>query len=228
MSVKIKFINTASIHDVLHPVPSKSMIPDWYKDTQGDAHSTRPDGPLSTVKRCMPVFDSITAGYLLLTHEDIIIEGPNNEAPYFHWMDKDAPSVSFHSSEQARKYPGRHFDVPKYKNKWGIVTEPGYSCLFIDPTHRDSPIRILEGIVDTDTYNDCIEFPFMLKDQKWRGTIPAGTPIAQVIPFKRESFSMEVSESQEDLRLAHKGGKLVRSIYVHAYKKMLWSKKDYS
>ena len=52
--------------------------------------------------------------------------------------------------------------------------------------HRESVFTIMDGIVDTDSYNALVNFPFFLNDWSYEGLIPAGTPMAQVIPFKRE------------------------------------------
>ena len=51
----------------------------------------------------------------------------------------------------------------KFGNKWLIKTPPGYSCLFIHPMNRvENRFKLIEGIVDTDTYVNTINFPFIL------------------------------------------------------------------
>ena len=51
----------------------------------------------------------------------------------------------------------------KFINKWLIKTPPGYSCLFVKPlNHFETRFEIISGVVDTDTYINTINFPFLL------------------------------------------------------------------
>jgi len=94
--------------------------------------------------------------------------------------------------------------------------------LFVQPLHRESLFTILPGIVDTDTYNATVNFPFVLNDANFEGLIPAGTPLAQVIPIKREQWQMQFDNfNQEETRL-----KMHTKIFDR-YKSMFWSKKEY-
>ena len=121
---------------------------------------------------------------------------------------------------------GNEFSYPKWNNTWGITTPPGYSCLFISPLHRETPIIALPGIVDTDTYSAPVNFPFVLRDPKMDGLIPAGTPIIQVIPFKRDSWSMEIGK-EEDLVVQAKTTNKLRSVFFDSYKRQFRQQKDY-
>jgi hypothetical protein len=59
----------------------------------------------------------------------------------------------------------------------------------------------LPAIVDTDKHPIMVNFPFFLKEN-FSGVIPYGTPIVQVIPFKRENWKSKFSisaKSQEEL-----------------------------
>lgn len=238
--VPIKFINVGRVHEEYYPIPAKHAIPDWYKETESNIKSVDPTGKgkymdefgtsSSTIKRCMPVFDAISAGYILVTHEDLYVDGDIGAAPFFYWTDSQDPSIKFHSPEQAEKHPNTIPDqgIPKWANNWAIITELGYSCMFLRPMHRDTPIMIFEGIVDTDTYHSRVQLPFVLKDSSFRGLIPAGTPIAQVIPFKRESYRYEVSETQEDLIEVQKSRKRLKSVFINSYKKKFWFRKEYN
>ena len=84
-------------------------------------------------------------------------------------------------------------------NPWGIKTPRGYSVLICNPMHNKSSIfSILEGIVDTDKYHVPINFPFIIIDKDFEGIIPAGTTIAQVIPFKRNRWTFSISKKEKD------------------------------
>jgi hypothetical protein len=80
----------------------------------------------------------------------------------------------------------------KWNNYWRITTPAGYSCLFRQPSWRfDLPFYTASGIVDTDRHPVAVNFPFFFLNG-WHGIIEAGTPIVQVIPFKRDDWESEV------------------------------------
>jgi hypothetical protein len=214
--------------DVFPPAPTKNYLPDWYKATDSYINGERKpvgEGNVSvTIKKCMPVFDALTAGYLIFTYTDIYVSQKDN-SPYYEWPTGDI--LQWHPTVQAPNHPKHNeHPYPKFMNGWSIQTPKGYSCLFINPTHRESPISILEGVVDTDTYTNTINFPFVLKDSKFEGLIPRGTPIVQVIPFERESWRMEIGEHNEK-EFFKTRGKLL-SQFFDKYKTDFWHRKDYA
>ena len=75
MTQKIKFSNNSGYKDLLKPVPAYTMVPEWYKKTEsyigGEKKPTESGDTLATIKRCMPVFDAISAGYLILLPADV-------------------------------------------------------------------------------------------------------------------------------------------------------------
>lgn len=214
-----------------YPVAGVKAVPEWYKkmetsfaNDKTDSYSVRQS---QTIKRCMPVLDAITTGYILKTHTDILVKD-NDGVMAFEWAHDTQDTISFHSAYQLINY--RELDLPhgapKLRNPWGIKTPKGYSCLFMPPTHRPaSGIRILEGIVDTDLYTNSVQFPFLI-DKDFLGTIPAGTPIAQVIPFKRTSFRMEIGTSKEQ-KENDSVLRLLRSTWINGYRKKFRADKDY-
>lgn len=238
----IVFTKTFDVSDEFEPKPADKFIPDWYKNLDSYfTGSKKPDGKggtTSTIKRCMPVFDAITGGYILVTHTDIFVsqkktinEQTNEEAtiPMYEWPSSNA--LGFHPIFQAPNYPDRNnlhdFAMyPKFINPWAIQTPPGYSCLFVQPFHRESIFTILPGIVDTDTYSAPVNFPFALKDWSFEGLIPAGTPMAQVIPFKRDSWEMKFGTIDE-FKKQQSITNLLRTKFFDSYKTQFRSKKEY-
>jgi hypothetical protein len=225
----IKFIKTANLTERFYPVPASSLVPEWYKKTHsylGENQKKIPNidntnGTTATIKKCMPVFDAMTTGYFILLPADVYVHQKDG-LPYYQWSDLGL--VDFHPIEQAPNHPDRKGSAPypKFISYWGIKTPKGYSCLFTAPKHRNNPFTILDGIVDTDTYFSPVNFPFVLNDITFEGMIPAGTPIAQVIPFKRDAFEMEIGD--EDLSLINS---LLASKFFDRYKNYFWAKKDY-
>ena len=208
----------------------------------------------ATIKRCMPIFDAITSGYTIVTHTDLYIF--QEEIVYYDQeifnktgenvllseeklknLTRTAPSyktalfdaIQFHSIEQAPTHPnrnGHNVAYPKWISPWGIKTPKGYSCLFLPPMHRENVFQILPGIVDTDTYTAPVNFPFTLNNSEYEGLVPAGTPIAQVIPFKRDSWEMSIGDP-EDLKEQRNVLILTTNRFFDSYKKHFRQEKDY-
>jgi hypothetical protein len=78
----------------------------------------------------------------------------------------------------------------KFHNLWTIEAPDGYALLFTHPFNRfDLPFTTLTGLVDCDRYHDnWIHFPAHWHDLKFSGVLPKGTPVAQCMPVKRDSW----------------------------------------
>jgi hypothetical protein len=69
--------------------------------------------------------------------------------------------------------------------------------LFIHPLNSgDTPFHSFSGIVDTDKHPVTVNFPFLIR-KDFEGNIPAGTPMIQVIPFKRDKWESKVIDNKE-------------------------------
>jgi hypothetical protein len=259
---KITFTDTYGLPDEFKPKPSIECIPEWYKTVQSymtDDLQKKPTGngmTTGTIKKCMPVFDSITSGYIIPTYSDVYVsqkkvpygdltalentgesipltdkqieeKGLAKTYPWYEWPLHGL--ISFHPIGQAPNHPhrnGHEVSYPKWMNPWAIKTPPGYSTLFIQPVHRESVFTILPGIVDTDKYDAPINFPFVLNDVSYEGTIPAGTPMVQVIPFKRDSWTMTFG-GEEELKNQTTTSLRLRSRIFDAYKNLYRTPKEY-
>jgi hypothetical protein len=219
------------------PKPAFEEIPDWYKRLNSYINEKKApmgEGQTSgTLKRCMPVFDSIVQGYIIYTYTDIFVSkkelvdenGNVKIIPWYEWPSFNA--IGFHPIEQAPEHPkSNNFSYPKLMNPWAIKTPPGYSTLFMPPVHRDNPLTILPGVVDTDTYTAAVNFPMVLTDVNFEGLIPIGTPIAQVVPFRREPWEM-VLGNQEDFIEQKKISQKLRLLFFDYYKTQFRQVKEY-
>ena len=231
MSKNIEFIKTLdSYPDLYTPCPASEMLPDWYKKMtpyRSEENSFNPDIKMSTIKKCMPVFDSISSGYLIKLHSDISVISTKDGYLYKTSNPKTEEVLQFHSKLQADSYPkdlSMYASLPKIVNHWGIKTPKGYSCLIVPPSHHDNIINILPAIVDTDRYNSPANLPFLINGVGFSGIIKAGTPIAQIIPFKRESWKFNLIE---DFNLKRVVDSKIMSVFYNAYKNMFWTKKDF-
>lgn len=228
MSKNIKFTNTNGFQDLEKPQPASVFIPDWFKNMEsyiGGKKTTNGSGNTEgTIKRCIPVFDAITAGYIIVSPADVMVTLKDG-AQYFEWSNFNL--IAFHPIEQAPEHPARKpYQYPKWNNPWAIKTPKGYSTLFVQPLHRESIFTILPGVVDTDIYTAPVNFPFVINDPNFEGLIPKGTPIAQVIPIKRDAWKMEFGGQEELINQANITVKL-QTRFFDRYKTMFWTRKEY-
>ncbi len=238
-----KTIKFHLIHDfpdqiVLPPVPSKKIVPTWFKSIPPKVEDDKL-GKISSVKRCMPFLDAMTAGYTMLFHMDVIIEvKPNGEIhlPYIddtHKMlvEKWKP-IESHPSTQVMGSAFQNMTILKYMNPWVIETPKDYSVLFLPCINRlESPIIPLVGLVDSDVYGNVVNIPFLHTDLEPGGkpvVIPAGTPICQVIPVKRDNWSQKVTVlDKQELKNVHRMRTEMDKEREDYYMKKLHEKKGY-
>lgn len=183
--------------------------------------------PNVTAKRCFPLLDGITAGYIVTLWADILVSLDANGRPNIQWATSEPVVDGWHPDQVAG------FDIPddchnmvfKYLHGWFIKTPPGYSVYITHPVgYQNLPFRTLTGVVDTDSLVTTANSPFMLK-KGFEGIIEKGTPMFQVIPVKRDSWESEVSaQSKEETFL--QGEKLYTKI-VSSYGRFMRKKKDY-
>lgn len=238
---KIKFTDSFNIPKQFYPQPASKELPQWYKDTSSYKTSKKFEDLVAnfsnaTIKKCIPVFDAITSGYVIYSHCDVYVTQEMDDIGKLNpkYQYSSGPAIELHPLWQADKHPARMIDLntkevknfPKWMNPWIIETPPGYSCLFIQPIHRESVFTILTGIVDTDKYVSTVNFPFVLNNSNFEGLIPAGTPIAQVIPFKRDSWKLEF-ENKKNITKHMDILKHLKSKFFEMYKLYYWSTKHY-
>jgi len=226
---KITFTNMLGV-DYFPPKPATKNIPEWYKNTPSYVNDMKKEilpgiATPHTIKKCIPVLDAMTAGYIMYTQVDVYVK-QMEDGPYFSWSSQDA--ISFHPVAQASLHPGANgLPYPKWNNHYAIKTAKGYSTLFVPPLHNPNGFfTVFPGLVDTDTYTAPVNFPFTMNDPKWEGLIPAGTPMVQVIPIKRDVWEMEFGSNKEIIEHTKVTGKL-RTLFFNSYKQQFWTRKEY-
>jgi hypothetical protein len=207
-----------------HPKPASRFVPSEYKKLErfidGDLHR-------STVKTCMPFLDSLTMGYIIPFEQDYVVDPTENDFSITP-ANKLQSDTGLHNNIQLPKewHETTGKAAGKFMNKWLIKTPPGYSCLFIQPMNRLEPrFEIIPGCVDTDTYINEINFPFILRKRDKQFLIKKGEPMVQVIPFKRESWKIWSGFYFE--KLHQKTTNTLNSEWLDRYKKFFWKKKSY-
>jgi hypothetical protein len=230
-----------------YPIPAKLNIPEWYKNLEHTIINR-------TVKGCMPFLDSLTAGYILKMPQDFYIrhnvDSKNEKGENFKdcfqnfglqtWRERISAKllnlnagVDVHPTVQVMNSPfvekNKNLPLHKILNPWKIKTPKGYSCLFVPPMNTsDDRFSIIPGIVDTDTFPNEINFPFVVNGDKYpilETLIKKGTPYAQIIPFKRDSWKMNLKPRKKE--------EIVNSMVffaltiINSYKEKYWSKKSW-
>ena len=201
----IEFICPKKVEDrIPPPIPARRMLPKWYKDLPGkieNVEGKRDDAPdFLTIKRCMPFFDMLTTGWLMLLAEDTAIEIKDGGTRVDYYGDGDTDegredelikTISFHHPDQVKGHPTPRWPC-KWLNYWTIKTPPGVSCMFMPPANIDHNIwQVLPAIVDTDKYQSSVNFPFFPTGQDGTYFIEKGEPLIQIIPFLRETAEMK-------------------------------------
>ncbi len=220
------------------PQPASKFVPEWYRKQRGTINDaeTLPKGySTATVKKCMPVFDLMTAGYIISMPCDVYLDStdPNKLTWSIPVAIKQfqADMFSSHEKQQYDEYPIDksiyHETLFRVMPFWYVKTEPGYSTIFLDPVHRsESPLTAIPALVDTDNFIAEGHLSFIVK-KGFKGIIKKGTPLVQVIQIQRESWISEsVSVEQSKSDLMNQRLKL-RSVFANAYKNMFRVKKQY-
>lgn len=212
------------------PTPAAKMLPDWYKKLPsytGGGKQYSDKGVNGTLKRCMPVFDMATTGYYITLPCDVNVTRDPVGLPIFTWT-VPFTLVTEHNLEQLPTFPfPEEFGAQalKWANPWIINTPKGWSTIVLPPVYYpDNPFQILPAVIDTDDFELSIQFPFLMR-KNFEGIIKAGTPIAQVIPFKRASWIAKFAT--DELGMRDKKLNKHNRFMENRYKRTVWNKKDY-
>jgi hypothetical protein len=236
-NLKISFTPAFLGHDgkLTSPEPAVKHVPEWYKslakhDKWNDDKFLHPvnniggDGARVATKMCMPFMDSLTAGYYYLLEDDLLVELAEDGRPTLSWsgdimiIDK-RPTIEL-------PVPNNHHPIHYgWRMNWFYETPPGYSVLITHPLNRpDLPFYTMSGMVESDIWGLPVFTAFFLQ-KGFQGIIPKGTPIFQIIPFKRDNWELEVAATQEDLDKHDFKAENRRSMLYGYYKKTAWRKK---
>lgn len=232
---KIYFIpSSKDTYDLVdYPKPSSLSVPKWYKNKSVFKNNEKPKiiGNLLTnasVKSCWPFKDALNMGYIQKTWCDIYVE-----------VDDKKGKIRIHSFSGVPKIveirPERSIEVGDgfypleftWTVPWIPKSNKGYSTLFTHPLNRpDLPFFTTSGVVDSDTFyhQPFGSYPFYLKEG-FSGLIPEGTPMFQIIPIKRDSWSskaLKFDETKTKKNLAK-----IRKRYIGAYKRFFRKEKKY-
>jgi len=219
--MKVKFI--AKDEDaracVEGPVLARTVIPNWFKDMPRSIDS------VGTAKVCTPFVDAFVTGYIQRLWCDIEFY---NDGTKVNFESKYPPvTVGKISPKHVPIFDGYGDIELQWNTHWEPVTDEGYSTLYTHPINQyNLPFMTFGGIIDTDNFSLTGPLRFLLK-KGFNGIIKKGTPIYQIIPFKRDNWEApnydydyeslrEQNEKLDNYKFNHQSG---------GYKKLFWQKK---
>ena len=198
---------TARCHPALapllpRPVAASDARPDWLASMPAKVASPTLGGAeVRTLKHCPPFIDALSLGILMPLAADLVVE--NGEIAW-DWSPPPTPDapltrapVGLHVPEQAAGTPlpvqGRM--IVKFTNYWTLEAPEGWDLLFTHPLNRaDLPFLTLSGLVAADRFAlGYVHFPALWLEEGFTGRLPAGTPVAQVIPVPRNRPGLRVA-----------------------------------
>lgn len=219
----IKFKSVVGAYNVGPTIQlAKKVFPDWLKKQVAEK-----DVKFAT---CPGMFDLLQAGYIIPAWADMRIKA--NRAGTFVEV-KGVPSNLAPSSMEIAVVKGLvHCDetvkpvVTKIPAPWALYCKKGYSVHAL-PALFHSPfldkIFVYPGVVDSDSFAT-MNFIFTAKTA-FEIDIYAGTPLLQIIPFKRETITAQVgkaTEYEKDLFFHRFYTKMPQ-----AYRKLFHKRKEY-
>jgi uncharacterized protein DUF6065 len=208
------------LKDFPQPFAAAKAVPDWFKRMAIDVDGS-PDKP--TLKRCPPFLEAMTAGYIIPLPGHCAFQ---RDAAGKLKVESEWDIVSTHVPEQLIGSPFENQAIVKFRSPWIIRTPPGYSTLFVAPLNRfDIPFVPLSGVVETDTYYRRVHFPTVCTmASNTQFLLRAGTPLVQVIPFRRDQWeSMSgpfETDKSEQIEAEFKSNR-------HAYRQNYWQRHEY-
>lgn len=227
---KIEFLcYEEDLGNIPEPYPAKKLIPEWFKALPMRMHPGLDSG---TVKRCPPFLDAMTTGWIIPLAADVEIKTNSDCSGIEYKWEFNKTMIQNHHMDQVstEKSPNPTFPKPpiKFLNWWAIRCPPGYSLLFMPPLNRtEKRFTCFSGMVEADKYFEFINFPFVWNVPNFHGILPAGTPLVQVFPIKRDTLfgnTIIRSFNKKDLKDLN-DTRQKRKSRISYYRDELWEKK---
>lgn len=243
--------------DKFKPSAVKAHIPQWYLDK--DKHKKNPDGQytlsisykngetdisrIPSWKSCPAMLDIFLSGYYLFTPCDIEVknnpEYPEKGGPVVlefdpKWGTSQLGMAICRSRgiEEGLPFPDGYYEHTYiWTPNWFIEVPEGYTALVSHPININAlPFKTISGFIDaSNILVSSGNFPFYVKEG-WTGIIPAGTPYAQIIPIKNESWEsdiVEYTDEELDQYLEKRHREYMVGHGLTKYKELDWLKKHY-
>lgn len=229
--MNIEFIPVSELAESVVPEPksAKTYIPDWYKDIKiskdmrvNESGGLDFDGAL---KKCVPFLDGLTTGYIQESWTDIFVENTDDR---IRLGNSTGPEIVKIRQEVSPKISDIYYPIEFiWQMHWFPKLPKGWSAIITHPLNRlDLPFTSLTAIFDSDVFYHGLggNYPFYIHSG-FSGLIPVGTPMYQIIPFKRENWksSRLPFNNNETIKRNHRS----RRHMLDSYRKEFWQKKHY-
>jgi hypothetical protein len=235
--IKVEFLGEEAFNVCLPLEPASKYIPKWYKNlgqympTNEYPNASKPviekNQHIWTVKKCTPLLDGMTSGYIVPLWSDVQIRRVGGSRR-ISWL-TNLPVFEEHgpSGDTIPSPPGYEQKVFRYISHFRVKTPRGYSCLIMPPSgFQDLPFHSMTAIVDTDTTLVDTNISVWVKEDIDNVIVEKGTPIAQIIPFKREDWKLEASFIDIN-KWKYEMDKNVISNLKNNYVRNFWTKKEF-
>ncbi len=218
-----------------YPKPARSVMPEWYSEaplyysfgSKDDRLKMTDEGKNMTFKKCIPLIDGLKSGYIVELRKDLIVQENKDGQFDIQWNSDDLVITVHNSASNLVEAPyGYNTQVINYIWNTIIKTPKGYSCLITHPLgFNDTALRMIPAVVDTDKEVLNFHLPMWLK-KDFIGIIKKGTPIAQIIPFKRDNWTAKNSFLKEgEYEVLAENG--FNATMQNHYRDTSWSKKRF-
>lgn len=201
---------------------ASEIVPTWlaeqrnYEDSRNKFHN------------CPGMSDLMRAGYIITAWDDIRIKA--NRAGVVSKMEINYTRPVERMNTEVVAGIVEVEDIPlhacKLSTPWCVTTRKGYSAMVVAATYHSpflKDLHVYGGIVDYDNFHT-INFIFTPL-RECEVFIPAGTPLLQVIPYRREtSTGVTGSRTQHDV---DKQGFTFPTRVRGAYRKFFHARKKY-
>ena len=205
------------------------IVPDWYKKTPKFLDNKDPSNnmPAMGLKMCIPFLDAMTTGFYMSLPQEVYVEqtenGPSIRCKHEPMPISNRPPMTTDPMPSPAGHDEEHFI---WQTQYAFHLPEGYSAILTHPFNRfELPFMTFTGVVDGDFFMHGGNIPFSIK-KGFEGVIPKGTPILQIIPFKREDW---VAKKKKGVWRRSMENHPERSYdyQVGWYRKNIWRKKVY-
>lgn len=151
-----------------------------------------------TLRQCPAISSYMKAGYIIPAWCDIQISFVDNQIKL--QMSNNDYGYEIHSNDQIGQAVGDQFKLRmsiKLNSPWSIITQPGYSLMWLPYFYHNKNYQALPAVVDTDSMLNRNPINLMFFEQK-DTLIKLGDPLVHLIPYKRENIQA-LSKSYTEL-----------------------------
>jgi hypothetical protein len=209
--IKFKAKDKYGFDTRIKPYPATKNIPKWWRQMtpyDGDGNRRKVDvlpgagnGAVAgetnaltsaSYKKCTPMLDALGSGYIIPLWADVFVKINEHGYQEINWKTTE-PVFQGHGNDTTSMPAPMGYSTTafKYLNTWIPITPKGYSILVTQPFgYRNMPFHAIPAVIDSDSSQLEFVSPLWIKEG-FEGIVEKGTPMWQLTPFKRESWSSE-------------------------------------